>query len=299
MINSLRLARFWSSLIGCFVLILPLTATATVVRLQTTFGVIDIQLYDEAAPKTVENFYNYLNSNAYNHSFFHRSIPGFIIQGGGYVWNQTTSAVNTIAKLPAVVNEFSATRSNVRGTIAMAKLPDKPNSATSEWFINLADNSADLNKQNEGFTVFGQVIGNGMQVADAIAALPRTNAGSVFSTLPIIGAIEDHKLQEKNFVIVTRVTSNKSDTPESDSDRLFSYLEAFYSQYLAPANPLGSGQAVSATFESYYYRYYPTTQSYVGIANGEVYYLGPASGNQIISIGAFSTWFDQAVTAGY
>lgn len=298
MINSLRLARFWSSLIGCFVLILPLTATATVVRLQTTLGVIDIQLYDEAAPKTVENFYNYLNSNAYNHSFFHRSIPGFVIQGGGYVWNQTTNEENVIAKLPPVANEFSAARSNVRGTIAMAKLPDKPNSATSEWFINLADNSTNLDKQNGGFTVFGQIIGNGMQVADAIASLPRT-VSRFSQALPFIGVIEDHKLQEKNLVIVTRVTSNKSDTPESDSDRLFSYLEAFYSQYLAPANPLGSGQAVSATFENYYYRYYPTTQSYVGIANGEVYYLGPASGNQIISIGAFSTWFDQAVTAGY
>lgn len=294
-----RVTRFWLGLISLFFFIFPLVSTASIVRLQTVLGVIDIQLYDEAAPETVKNFYKYLDNNAYNYSFFHRSVPGFIIQGGGYVWNQTTSIANAIAKLPPVINEFSATRSNIRGTVAMAKLPDKPNSATSEWFINLADNSADLNKQNEGFTVFGQVIGNGMQVADAIAALPKTNAGSVFSTLPFIGTIEDHKLQEKNLVIVTRVTSNKSATPESDSDRLFSYLEAFYSQYLAPANPLGSGQAVSATFESYYYRYYPTTQSYVGIANGEVYYLGPASGNQIISIGAFSTWFDQAVAAGY
>ena len=296
--NTIHISRFWLRLICLFLAILPLTSTASIIRLQTVLGVIDIQLYDEAAPKTVENFYIYLNNNAYNRSVFHRSVPGFIIQGGGYVWNQTTNEANVIAKLPPVNNEFSAARSNVRGTIAMAKLPDKPNSATSEWFINLADNSANLNKQNDGFTVFGQVIGNGMQVADAIASLPRTVSG--FSqALPFLGVIEDHKLQEKNLVIVTRVTTNKSDTPESDSDRLFSYLEAFYSQYLAPANPLGSGQAVSATFESYYYRYYPTTQSYVGIANGEVYYLGPASGNQIISIGAFSTWLDQAFAAGY
>ncbi|MBK7352483.1 MAG: peptidylprolyl isomerase [Nitrosomonas sp.] len=296
--DSLRLTQFRSGLISLFLLIFPLTSTATIIRLETVLGVMDIQLYDEAAPKTVENFYNYLNSNAYHYSFFHRSIPGFIIQGGGYVWNQTTKAVNTIEKLPPVVNEFSVTRSNVRGTIAMAKLPGKPNSATSDWFINLADNSANLNKQNEGFTVFGQVLGNGMQVADAIAALPQT-ASSFSLELPIIGAIEDHKLQEKNLVIVSRVTSNKTDTPESDSDRLFSYLESFYSQYLSPANPLGSGQTVSATFEGYYYRYYPTTQSYVGTSNGEVYYLGPASGNQIISIGSFANWFEQAVAAGY
>lgn len=297
--NNLRLTRLWPGLVGLFLLISPLTSTATIIRLQTTLGVIDIKLHDETAPRTVANFFEYLKSNAYDRSFFHRTIPGFIIQGGGYVWNQTTNAANTIAKLSPVDNEFSVTRSNVRGTIAMAKLPDKPNSATSEWFINLADNSADLNKQNEGFTVFGQVLGNGMQVADAIAALPRTNAGSVFSTLPIIGTIEDHKLQEKNLVIVSRITSNKNDTPENDSDRLFSYLEAFYSQYLSPANPLGSSQTISATFENYYYRYYPITQSYVGIANGEVYYLGPASGNQIISIGTFSDWFEQAVAAGY
>lgn len=230
-------------------------------------------------------------------SFIAASL-GLLFKAGGYVWNQTTKAVNTIEKLPPVVNEFSVTRSNVRGTIAMAKLPGKPNSATSDWFINLADNSANLNKQNEGFTVFGQVLGNGMQVADAIAALPQT-ASSFSLELPIIGAIEDHKLQEKNLVIVSRVTSNKTDTPESDSDRLFSYLESFYSQYLSPANPLGSGQTVSATFEGYYYRYYPTTQSYVGTSNGEVYYLGPASGNQIISIGSFANWFEQAVAAGY
>lgn len=297
--NIFRLTRFCPVLIGFFLVILPLTGAASIIRLQTALGVIDVQLYDEVTPKTVENFFKYLESNAYNHSFIHRSIPGFIIQGGGYIWNQTTSIVNTIVKLPSVANDFSVTRSNVRGTIAMAKLPDKPHSATSEWFINLADNSADLNKQNEGFTVFGQVLGNGMQVADAIAALPRTNAGSVFSTLPIIGAIEDHKLQEKNLVIVNRVTSNKTNAPESDSDRLFSYLEAFYSQYLSPANPLGVGQTISATFEGYYYRYYPTTQSYVGISNGEVYYLGPASGNQIISVGLFSNWFEQAVAAGY
>ena len=75
--------------------------------------------------------------------------------------------------------------SNIRGTIAMAKLGGDPNSATSQWFINLADNSANLDTQNGGFTVFGHVTGNGMSVADAIAMLNRVNVGSPFDALPV------------------------------------------------------------------------------------------------------------------
>lgn len=158
-----------------------------VVRMETNLGNLDIELYDEAAPITVENFLNYVNSGRYNGTFIHRSVPGFIIQGGGYF--PTSTAIEAVTADPAIANEFDASRSNIRGTIAMAKLPGNPNSATSEWFFNLADNSANLDAQNGGFTVFGQVLDDGMDVVDAIAALTIVNCGGNFTTLPLIDLV--------------------------------------------------------------------------------------------------------------
>ncbi len=169
----------------------PTAALATVVRMQTPLGNIDIQLLDTAAPATVANFLNYVSSGAYVNSFIHRSVPGFILQGGGYTWNSSSNNAAVVAANAPVVNEFSTSRSNLRGTIAMAKLGGDPNSATSQWFFNLTDNSANLDNQNGGFTVFGQVTGNGMQVVDAIAALTivdanGTNSTGPFGSLPLL-----------------------------------------------------------------------------------------------------------------
>src|SRR5262245_2471294 len=150
----------------------PASAFATTVRMSTSLGVIDIELFDAEAPATVANFLNYVTSGVYVNSFIHRSVPGFIIQGGGYGWDGSQNRYYNVPANPAVVNEYSPNRSNRRGTIAMAKLGGDPNSATNQWFFNLADNSANLDNQNGGFTVFGRVIGNGMQVVDAIAARP-------------------------------------------------------------------------------------------------------------------------------
>lgn len=170
-----------------FLLLLPFFSQAsTVVSMQTSLGDIQIELYDETAPQTVANFLNYVNSDAYTDSFIHRSMPGFVIQGGGFTWDtvNNTGYYNIPTDAP-VVNEFGA--SNVRGTIAMAKLGGNPDSATSQWFFNLADNSANLDTQNGGFTVFGQVIGDGMQIVDQMAGLATENAdSSVFSNLPLI-----------------------------------------------------------------------------------------------------------------
>jgi len=164
----------------------PQLAAATTVHMVTTQGPIDIQLYDDQAAITVTNFLRYAGRGDYNNNVIHRSIPGFIIQGGGHTYlpNPFTGqpVFFKIPNDPPIQNEFSPSRSNVRGTIAMAKLPNDPNSATSEWFFNLADNSANLDNQNGGFTVFGCILdsgsgtctgsGSGMNVVDAIAALP-------------------------------------------------------------------------------------------------------------------------------
>ena len=140
------------------------SAAALHAVMRTTLGDIEIELLDEEAPNTVANFLNYVNDGDYQNSFVHRSAPGFVIQGGGFTFVDAPPV-----RIPVddpVVNEFDPNRSNVRGTLAMAKVGDDPDSATSQWFINLADNSTNLDVQNGGFTVFARVRGDGMAVAD-------------------------------------------------------------------------------------------------------------------------------------
>ncbi|KKK67450.1 hypothetical protein LCGC14_2953960, partial [marine sediment metagenome] len=144
----------------------------TIVRFDTPLGAFNVQLYDTATPITVENFLNYVANGRYNGPFMHRLVmnPGLeIIQGGGFMLGQPVEDVLTF---PPIVNEFDPLRSNVRGTIAMAKTSD-PDSATSQFFFNLGDNSTALDNplNSGGFTVFGEVIGNGMDVLDAMGAL--------------------------------------------------------------------------------------------------------------------------------
>ena len=203
-VRSLRDA--FCALAASLILALPAVGHATTVRLTTTLGAIDITLYDTAAPQTVANFLAYVNGGAYRDSFIHRSVPGFVIQGGGFVWDAAGNVVSVPTR-PPVVNEFSASRSNKRGTVAMAKLGGDPNSATSQWFVNLADNSANLDGQNGGFTVFGEVSAASMAVVDAIAALQRANAGAPFDSLPIIGTIANNTIQRSNLVIVSKATA--------------------------------------------------------------------------------------------
>ena len=183
------------------------TLPANTVRLTTDLGTIDITLYDQQTPITVDNFLSYIDSGAYLPNdpnfgtpapiFFHRSVPGFVIQSGGYVStqdpldppNMLPGPVVTFSPIP---NEARTDLHNVRGTVSMAKLSTDPDSATSQWFINLADNSgppSNLDSTNGGFTVFGVVSAAGMTTADAIAALPAYNFsgiyGSAFTNLPL------------------------------------------------------------------------------------------------------------------
>src|ERR1041385_8334799 len=157
-------------LAGVLLLVSPMGAFATTVRMRTSLGDIDIELMDTAAPASVANFLSYVTSGAYVNSFIHRSVPGFIIQGGGYGWDSSVNRVYSVPANAPVVNEFSPTRSNKRGTIAMAKLGNNPNSATNQWFFNLADNSANLDNQNGGFTVFGHLL-RGTNVLNAFNAI--------------------------------------------------------------------------------------------------------------------------------
>jgi cyclophilin family peptidyl-prolyl cis-trans isomerase len=161
---------------------MPQYADATIVEFQTVMGNFEVNLYDNDTPETVANFLAYVNNSAYSNVVFHRSVANFVVQGGGFTFDTALPLVNVPAN-PAVVNEPEF--SNVRGTIAMAKLSNVPDSATTQWFFNLDNNSGNLDGQNGGFTAFGEVTAEGMDVIDAIAALPTFAFGGAFDELPL------------------------------------------------------------------------------------------------------------------
>jgi cyclophilin family peptidyl-prolyl cis-trans isomerase len=164
----------------------------TVVRFQTNLGVFDIEMFDQTAPGTVANFLQYVRDGAYDQMFFHRLVSGFVLQGGGYKFRDA-GGLSSITTRPPIQNEFQ--RLNVERTIAMAKIAGNLNSATSQFFFNLADNPG-LNTPNGGlFTVFGKVI-SGWDVIQSIAALSvrdldvalTGSPGLIFDDVPFKGS---------------------------------------------------------------------------------------------------------------
>lgn len=148
-----------------------IAAADTVVSFNTNLGSFQARLYDDTAPITVANFMRYVDAHLYDQSLIHRSVPGFVIQGGGY-YDLGSSATNMVPTFDPIPLENP--NGNYRGTLGMARTAD-PNSARSQWFINLQDNSQFLDAAsslNEGYAVFGEIIGDGMTVVDAIASLP-------------------------------------------------------------------------------------------------------------------------------
>lgn len=138
----------------------------------TDKGDIVIELFADKAPKSVENFLAYVRSGHFDGTIFHRVIPGFVIQGGGF-----TADMKQKPTSPPVENESKNGLKNTRGTLSMARTPD-PHSATSQFFINLVDNrSLDYpGRDGWGYAVFGKVV-EGMKVVDAIAKEPTGSRG--------------------------------------------------------------------------------------------------------------------------
>ena len=188
--------------------------TGQVAQFDTVLGKINVELLANDAPLNVANFLNYANRGAYTSSIIHRSVPSFVIQGGGYLLQ--ANSINPIAADAPVKNEFKI--SNTRGTMAMAKTAAGPDTATNQWFFNLSDNrhSVDpttgqdigLDAQNGGFTVFARVIGTGMTVVDAIAAVPTYDArtqlnASDFGNLPLL----NNSLTADNLILIRSVST--------------------------------------------------------------------------------------------
>lgn len=160
------------------------------VLIQTTDGDITIELFADKSPITVENFLRYVDEGHYDGTVFHRVIPNFMIQGGGF-----TAGLEEKATHEPIVNESRNKLHNTRGTLAMARTSD-PDSATAQFFINQRSNlRLDWSPGNDGYTVFGEVI-EGMQVVDIIAlsdtgpAQAMTTRGpSVFQDVPVKPAV--------------------------------------------------------------------------------------------------------------
>ncbi|MFZ2278211.1 MAG: putative Ig domain-containing protein, partial [Prosthecobacter sp.] len=148
------------------------------VRIVTNLGTMDFILYNSATPQAVTNFLSYVNAgvNNYNGAVFHRAVPGFVAQGGAFKVQSAPNNFSVTPTSPSPTNEPGI--SNLRGTVAMAKIGGNPNSATDQFFVNLGNNSSNLDRDsgspnaNGGFTAFARVAGNGMTVADAIGNLP-------------------------------------------------------------------------------------------------------------------------------
>jgi peptidyl-prolyl cis-trans isomerase A (cyclophilin A) len=207
--------------------LLSFNVQSTIVEIRTSLGTIEVNLFDNTTPKTVANFLTYVDSGAYANNVVHRSVSSFIVQGGGFQYTGPVSlsasnqfTLDAVETGQSVVNEPKL--SNVRGTIAMAKTSN-PDSATSQWFINLSNNanSLDVSTNAGGFTVFGQVMGNGMDVVDAIAALTVLGGANdfVFKEIPLKNyTAEDLNnevdLTDDNFIVISDIvaTDRAADT---------------------------------------------------------------------------------------
>ena len=181
-----------------------------------------VELYDttnktnQSTPITSDNFIQYVNDDSFDNTFIHRLVSDFVIQSGGYTIfsdsNQSSFSISIIQPKGEIVNEPG--NSNYMGSIAMAKKSGQPNSATSEWFINLSDNNH-LDTQNEGFTVFGHVLGDGINnplllnqsgVKTYPLDIQFTNTTLQLPSVPLLN-LNSSVLAQVNFFVINEITS--------------------------------------------------------------------------------------------
>ncbi|CDL87547.1 peptidylprolyl isomerase A [Xenorhabdus cabanillasii] len=171
---------FVSLMTACAISVIaaPALAAETHVKLVTSAGEIELELDSNKAPITTKNFVEYVNEGFYNNTIFHRVIPGFMIQGGGF----TKDMKQKVTKAP-IKNEADNGLRNLRGTVAMARTADK-DSATSQFFINVTDNAfLDHGQRDFGYAVFGKVV-KGMDVVDKISQVKTENVGP-YQNVPV------------------------------------------------------------------------------------------------------------------
>ena len=188
----------------------------TIVEFNSSMGTFLAEMFEDDAPIAVNNFLRYITNGRYVDTFIHRSADlangdDFVIQGGGFI--ETTPppfAITQVQTFPAIQNQFK--NSNLRGTLAMARLGGQPNSATSQWFVNVSDNTFLDTADNNGFTVFGRVLGDGMDIVDAIAALPTFDmrtalANTALGELPLVDFQAGDTLAHENLISFSSIVA--------------------------------------------------------------------------------------------
>ena len=205
------------------------------VQFQTNFSTANVgekffvEIYNDqnqankTAPITSNNFLQYVNDGSYDKTLIHRAVSDFVIQGGGYTWpsipsNQTGGYPLKVASKGEIENEPG--NSNLIGTIAMAKLSGEPNSATSEWFINLSDN-LNLDSQNDGFAVFGHLLGNGIESPlllnnQSIYNVNYQDIGLTIPELPLIN-VQGNVINNNNYFAIQSISTVNQRPPEIEN----------------------------------------------------------------------------------
>lgn len=233
----------------------------SVVRLETNFGDIDIELFDtgtgaDAAPLTTANFLKYVRDGDYDRIFFHRFVSGFVIQTGLARLSTGSGGAFGAQEIPVdatVNNEFNGTtRSNIVRTIAMAKQGGDPNSASSQWFINLANNASNLDTQNGGFTVFGEVLDDRSWsvVTSITSGITNDNRGSPYDELPVrTGANTGDGFSDDELVTIWDAEVIKPQGVTSFYRFKYYYPEGFAGSTINEFLPIGNPNSVTASYQ--------------------------------------------------
>jgi peptidyl-prolyl cis-trans isomerase A (cyclophilin A) len=216
---STRFVASATLLVGAVLFVTPLGASGSLhhprpsrasaapmyVDFDTSLGSIYVELLPKDAPTTVTNFLSYVTSGAYKNTFFSRSVPNFIVQGGGYKFVHNTLEV--VPEHKAIKNEYKLP--NVAYTLAMAKYGSVVNSATNQWFFNEADNTS-LNTEDGGFTVFGKIAAFGnvpavasINVLKKVSEAKILDASSPLTNLPVIHYDPGNDISGKNLIFVS------------------------------------------------------------------------------------------------
>ena len=240
--------------------------SGTVVKFETNAPLADDDFYVELTdntPLTNANFLSYVNSGAYDNSKFHRSVSDFVIQGGGF--KHPTVAADQPGSDPVAIPTTGAVQNepgnlNTRGTIAMAKLGGQPDSATSQFFFNLSNNSF-LDSDNGGYTQFGSVLGSGMTVVDTIGSALTYDATTYYSNtalsdLPLWNVNQDNIVRPQDFVqienadVVTESALFNYQVTSSDSAKLTASFDGNGNLLLTPVGDASGSVDVTVTATS-------------------------------------------------
>ncbi|MBV6498243.1 MAG: hypothetical protein CJBNEKGG_00462 [Prosthecobacter sp.] len=233
------------------------------VRLETTKGNIDIQLFPSLAPDAVANFLSYVESGDYDNVVFHRLASGFVLQGGSMRAAAIPRSFAGVAQRPSPVNEPGI--SNVRGTVAAAKLGARtsyaalssgtvardeqfgyvgnPDSATTDFFFNLGNNAENLDNQNGGFTAFGRLSNAAMSVVDSIAALPAGTYQDTNSDTSYSPSLDKRVVVDGSLTPLSGIPMNAATAPaDMDINKTIQIRKAYLVpsiRYIVNSNPTG------------------------------------------------------------